>query len=620
MYVGGWASSINFPQVDPIQAMDPGCCYQRASFVAKIKLSGDGVNYAVVLGGRGQDLGVSGIGVAADGSVFAAGRTSSFNPYPITPGFQVPVKYVDAEGFIVKLSTGKHATCSVVVQSGWRRTGGDLHGRRPEHSVSRHSHFLFGHDSSGYCSGRSGRCFDVGQSCAGHPQDHRRFQRRRRGISCVVPNGQWAMTLSKYLRCSFGLFLAAAGALAWAGKPGANTPPTVSLTTPANGASYTAPATITLAATAADSDGTIAKVEFFRGKKLIGASTAAPYGVTWSNVPAGSYSLTAKATDNGGAVATSPEVPITVTAPNNNVLISSPANGSTVYGGAATVSGTFVGGTSTVWVDNGSSSRLAALNGNSYSAIVPLHVGSNTLTVTVARTDKTSDKASVNVNGNLNPLLVFTAPSQTVHSAPANIALAVDAVSPSGTIGSVSFYRNGALLGSVAAPPYQYSWTNVPAGSYTISATGTDNNGQSGTTSLPITVMGANILPSVGLTAPANGAVYSAPASITLQASAADSDGTITSVEFLQNGTLLGGTNIVPYGLALTNVAAGSYAFAARATDNRGGVVTSLPGTSPLRRPTTRPLSTSPARRPTHPTLRLPAWRWPLPPPTATAL
>ena len=226
--------------------------------------------------------------------------------------------------------------------------------------------------------------------------------------------------------------MAAAGALTWAGKPGANnTPPTISLTTPANGAYYTAPATIALAATAADSDGTIAKVEFFRGKKLIGASTAAPYGVTWSDVPAGNYSLTAKATDNGGAVTTSQAVPITVTAPNNNVLISSPANGSTVYGGAATVSGTFVGGTtSTVWVDNGSSSRLAALNGNSYSAIVPLHVGSNMLTVTVARTDKTSDKASVNVNGNLNPLLVFTAPSQTVHSAPANIALAVDAVAP----------------------------------------------------------------------------------------------------------------------------------------------------------------------------------------------
>ena len=96
-----------------------------------------------------------------------------------------------------------------------------------------------------------------------------------------------AVAAAYLFRCSFGLLLAAAGALTWAGKPGANnTPPTVSLTTPANGASYTAPATITLAATAADSDGTIAKVEFFRGKKLIGASTAAPYGVTWSDVPA----------------------------------------------------------------------------------------------------------------------------------------------------------------------------------------------------------------------------------------------------------------------------------------------------------------------------------------------
>ena len=102
-----------------------------------------------------------------------------------------------------------------------------------------------------------------------------------------------------------------------------------------------------------------------------------------------------------------------------------------------------------------------------------------------------------------------------------------------------------------------------------------------------------------------------------MQAGAADSDGTITSVEFLQNGTLLGGTNIVPYGLALTNVAAGSYAFTARATDNRGGVVTSSPVNVTVTPPNHAPVVnlTSPQA-----ILRLPVWRWPLPPPIATAL
>jgi hypothetical protein len=42
--------------------------------------------------------------------------------------------------------------------------------------------------------------------------------------------------------------------------PPPNTPPTVSLTAPANGASFTAPASITMTANASDSNGTVAKV------------------------------------------------------------------------------------------------------------------------------------------------------------------------------------------------------------------------------------------------------------------------------------------------------------------------------------------------------------------------
>jgi RHS repeat-associated protein len=89
----------------------------------------------------------------------------------------------------------------------------------------------------------------------------------------------------------------------------------VSLTSPANGATFTAPATITLTATAADSDGTIAKVEFFHGgTNLIATVTSAPYTFNWTNVAAGSYSLTARATDNLGAQTTSAAVNVTVNA------------------------------------------------------------------------------------------------------------------------------------------------------------------------------------------------------------------------------------------------------------------------------------------------------------------
>ncbi|HEX8531739.1 MAG TPA: Ig-like domain-containing protein, partial [Cytophagales bacterium] len=96
----------------------------------------------------------------------------------------------------------------------------------------------------------------------------------------------------------------------------ANAPPTVQITQPAHNATFPAPATLTLTATAADTDGTVSKVEFFNGATKLGEDTAAPYAFTWVNVAAGTYTLTAKATDNGGAATVSTAVTVTVTAPS----------------------------------------------------------------------------------------------------------------------------------------------------------------------------------------------------------------------------------------------------------------------------------------------------------------
>lgn len=92
-------------------------------------------------------------------------------------------------------------------------------------------------------------------------------------------------------------------------------PPIVSLTSPAGGSSYQAPATITLSASASSTGGSITSVGFYAGATLIATDTAAPYTFAWSSVPAGSYSLTAVATNNAGATATSTPIVVTVTAP-----------------------------------------------------------------------------------------------------------------------------------------------------------------------------------------------------------------------------------------------------------------------------------------------------------------
>src|SRR5690606_8390825 len=61
-----------------------------------------------------------------------------------------------------------------------------------------------------------------------------------------------------------------------------------------------------------DSDGSIAKVEFYNGSQKLGERTSSPYTYTWANVAAGNYTITAKATDNEGASKTSSAVSISV--------------------------------------------------------------------------------------------------------------------------------------------------------------------------------------------------------------------------------------------------------------------------------------------------------------------
>ncbi|GAA3254019.1 glycoside hydrolase family 48 protein [Nonomuraea helvata] len=119
------------------------------------------------------------------------------------------------------------------------------------------------------------------------------------------------------------------------GGVGNNTPPTVSLTSPTAGQTFTAPATVPIAANASDADGTISKVDFYQGSTLLGTDTSAPYSYSWTNVAAGSYSITAKATDNGGATTTSSPVGITVSQNTGPALVVSPTTLSVPEAGTA---------------------------------------------------------------------------------------------------------------------------------------------------------------------------------------------------------------------------------------------------------------------------------------------
>src|SRR5438876_8437560 len=93
-----------------------------------------------------------------------------------------------------------------------------------------------------------------------------------------------------------------------------NALPSVSLTSPGSNAAFKAPANIPLAVQVADSDGSIANVEYFYGATLITSLSAPPYSFVWTEVPQGTYALTARVTDNLGGAMTALAINVTVTA------------------------------------------------------------------------------------------------------------------------------------------------------------------------------------------------------------------------------------------------------------------------------------------------------------------
>jgi plastocyanin len=96
--------------------------------------------------------------------------------------------------------------------------------------------------------------------------------------------------------------------------------PVVALTNPPTGITRAEPATITLGASASDPDGSVTNVQFFSGTTALGSDTSSPYSFTVSNLAAGTYDFTAKATDNLGLSKTSAVVTVFVVTPGTIVF------------------------------------------------------------------------------------------------------------------------------------------------------------------------------------------------------------------------------------------------------------------------------------------------------------
>ena len=280
----------------------------------------------------------------------------------------------------------------------------------------------------------------------------------------------------------------------------ANLPPVVSLTAPTEGQAFSGSGIIALSANASDPDGTVAKVEFYAGSSLIGTKTGAPYTVNWSGAAAGSYTLTAKATDNVGTTATSAPVHVTV-ASTPTVTLIAPSSGSS-YAPAQTIVMTAQAGTpghtlsridfladaavkGTVAIPGGVTSATVSYSWNGAST------GIHALAAKATATDGFS-VTSAAVNVEVSDLAVTLAEpfSGQAYQPPADIRITANPTETSGTIAQVEFYGDGALLGSRTAAPYTFVWSGVAVGSHTVSARAKDGGGYSASSAtVPVTVL-----------------------------------------------------------------------------------------------------------------------------------
>ncbi len=274
-----------------------------------------------------------------------------------------------------------------------------------------------------------------------------------------------------------------------------STSPSVSITSPAANASYASPAIVNITATASDANGTISKVDFYIGNTFVGTDNTSPYSYTWNSASAGNYTITAKATDNSGNVTTSAGVPVSI---------------------------------------------------------------------------KSSSSSS-------SPVVSMTSPKvNATYSAPASIYMSAAASDAGGSVSKVEFYNGSTLLHAELKAPYEFTWQNVSAGNYTLTAKATDNSGNVTTSAgVPVSITSSSSFPIVSMTSPKVNATYSAPASVYMSATATDANGSVSKVDFYNGSTLLHTEYNAPYQFTWQNVKAGKYSLTAKAKDNSGNVSTS---------------------------------------------
>ncbi|MEP7208122.1 MAG: Ig-like domain-containing protein [Casimicrobiaceae bacterium] len=278
----------------------------------------------------------------------------------------------------------------------------------------------------------------------------------------------------------------------------ANRKPTVALSSPPLGSVFVTGQSIPLAATASDPDGSVVKVEFLSGSTVLGAVTAPPYSLAWTTAPAGSLTITARATDSRGATAVSAAraVQVVPDATASVGIVAPSAQAAFAQGQAILLKATgTVPGRTLAQIEfyadgqmigkvpfGGPSTATASLSWGGAAA------GVHALVARVVATDGTTASSSaVDIEVRDLAVRIFEPTAGQVYLAPGTIGIKALATETGHSIASVELLAGGQLLARLTNPPFGYDWPMVATGTYTLTARVTDSTGLVAT-SPPMTI------------------------------------------------------------------------------------------------------------------------------------
>ncbi len=178
----------------------------------------------------------------------------------------------------------------------------------------------------------------------------------------------------------------------------------------------------------------------------------------------------------------------------------------------------------------------------------------------------TTTAASISVNA--LPVVSLTEPDGgESYVAGSSVAFTATASDSGGSVNRVEFLVDGAEVAQDTTSPYGVNWI-ATVGSHTVQARAFDNVGASRTTTA--VSISVNVLPAVSLIEPGGGEHYVTGSSVELTATASDSNGSVSRVEFLVDGAEVAQDTSSPYSIFWT-ATVGSHTVQARAVDNMGG-------------------------------------------------